>query len=240
MAVAESPEERETVPSQLSKKTKTQKRKITHRDSERDRFDSLTWNSSLSVNEDNEHFSSLFIGSGELDGGFLSLEEIDEADYSLEFPKSEREKPSKIPKSKKQKHGEDGDKRVAEVVNGGITEKDGKEENLKTKKKKKKKKKEKESRKKKKSSSSKCFILLRSFSCQIHLNQLFWINFTFLEKQKDIPLSFSPSSLPKVAIGLPLDCGLKSPHSIPPFLFLASMRFFSPRKLLVIDGSLLR
>lgn len=114
--------------------------------------------------------------------GFLSLEEIDEADYSLEFPKSEREKPSKIPKSKKQKHGEDGDKRVAEVVNGGITEKDGKEENLKTKKKKKKKKKEKESRKKKKSSSSKCFILLRSFSCQIHLNQLFWINFTFLEK----------------------------------------------------------
>lgn len=153
MAAAESPEERETVPSQLSKKTKTQKRKITHRDSERDRFDSLTWNSSLSVNEDNEHFSSLFIGSGELDGGFLSLEEIDEADYSLEFPKSEREKPSKIPKSKKQKHGEDGDKRVAEVVNGGITEKDGKEENLKTKKKKKKKKKEKESRKKKKSSS---------------------------------------------------------------------------------------
>lgn len=72
MAAAESPEERETVPSQLSKKTKTQKRKITHRDSERDRFDSLTWNSSLSVNEDNEHFSSLFIGSGELDGGKVS------------------------------------------------------------------------------------------------------------------------------------------------------------------------
>ncbi|KAI8022073.1 DEAD-box ATP-dependent RNA helicase 13 [Camellia lanceoleosa] len=53
-----------------------------------DRFDSLPWNSSLFENDDP---FSISVGSSELEGGFLSLEEIDESEYGLEIPKPKRE-----------------------------------------------------------------------------------------------------------------------------------------------------
>ncbi|KAF9673631.1 hypothetical protein SADUNF_Sadunf10G0044200 [Salix dunnii] len=60
------------------------KRKRTQNDPELDRFDSLPWNSSISQDDP----FSVIAGSHELEGGFLSLEEIDEGDYGLEIPVS--------------------------------------------------------------------------------------------------------------------------------------------------------
>ncbi|KAG6757283.1 hypothetical protein POTOM_037590 [Populus tomentosa] len=61
------------------------KRKRTHIDPEIDRLDSLPWNSSISQDDP----FSVIAGSHELEGGFLSLEEIDEGDYGLEIPVSD-------------------------------------------------------------------------------------------------------------------------------------------------------
>lgn len=58
-------EEKQSV--SLSKK-KNQKRKRTKHDPELERLDSLPWNSSLPNEEEDDTFS-LFIGSGDLDGG---------------------------------------------------------------------------------------------------------------------------------------------------------------------------
>ncbi|XP_022760405.1 DEAD-box ATP-dependent RNA helicase 13 [Durio zibethinus] len=88
----------------LSKKKK-QKRKRTKHDPEAERLESLPWNSSLPDKEEDDSFS-LFIGSGDLDGGFLSLEEIDEADYGLDVPGPKKEISNKKSKSKKQKLNE--------------------------------------------------------------------------------------------------------------------------------------
>nr|TKS12780.1 DEAD-box ATP-dependent RNA helicase 13 isoform X2 [Populus alba] len=58
------------------------KRKRTNIDPEIDRLDSLPWNSSISQDDP----FSVIAGSHDLEGGFLSLEEIDEGDYGLEIP----------------------------------------------------------------------------------------------------------------------------------------------------------
>ncbi|VFQ76715.1 unnamed protein product [Cuscuta campestris] len=47
-------------------------------------LDSLPWNSSL---PENDGSLDLLLGSNELGGGFLSLEEIDEVNYELEIQK---------------------------------------------------------------------------------------------------------------------------------------------------------
>ncbi|CAL5328323.1 unnamed protein product [Camellia sinensis] len=104
-----------------------------------DRFDSLPWNSSLS--ENNDPFS-ISVGSSELEGGFLSLEEIDESEYGLEIPKPERENKKRRTKEnkneKKRKHSEVEDELGGEVE-AVSEEKDNKVKRKKKKKKKKKK-----------------------------------------------------------------------------------------------------
>ncbi|PPD95126.1 hypothetical protein GOBAR_DD07815 [Gossypium barbadense] len=92
-------EEKQSV--SLSKK-KNQNRKRTKHDPELERLDSLPWNSSLPNEEEDDAFS-LFIGSGDLDGGFLSLEEIDESDYGLDVPGAKKKISNKNSKLKKQK-----------------------------------------------------------------------------------------------------------------------------------------
>ncbi|XP_047310917.1 DEAD-box ATP-dependent RNA helicase 13 [Impatiens glandulifera] len=71
-------------------------------------IDSLKWNSSIDKdNEDNFH---RFIGSDEFDGGFLSLEEIDESEYGLNIPipkrENKKEKKDLALESKKRKRDE--------------------------------------------------------------------------------------------------------------------------------------
>ncbi|GAY46577.1 hypothetical protein CUMW_098110 [Citrus unshiu] len=87
--------------SEHSKKTKPNRRKRTRKGGEAEKLDSLKWNHSFSA-EDNDPFAFL-VGSNELDGGFLSLEEIDEASYNLQIPKPEKGKPGKKLNSKKRK-----------------------------------------------------------------------------------------------------------------------------------------
>ncbi|CAL5441926.1 unnamed protein product [Camellia sinensis] len=105
-----------------------------------DRFDSLPWNSSLFENDDP---FSISVGSSELEGGFLSLEEIDESEYGLEIPKPERENKKQRTKEnkneKKRKHSEVEDELGGEVE-AVSEEKDNKVKRKKKKKKKKKKK----------------------------------------------------------------------------------------------------
>ncbi|KAL6219465.1 hypothetical protein ACLB2K_007224 [Fragaria x ananassa] len=90
---------------------KAKKKQIQHQHAELERLDSLPWNPSSSVplpndNDDDDPFAHV----NGLEGGFLMLEEIDEADYGLEVPaleveNSSRNKKSKPTKrSKKRKH----------------------------------------------------------------------------------------------------------------------------------------
>ncbi|GAB4851389.1 hypothetical protein Ancab_030792 [Ancistrocladus abbreviatus] len=76
---------------------------------ELERLDSLSWNSSMLDDEP----LSLLAGSNTIEGGFLSLEEIDESEYNLAIPKPEsgnlKGKPG-TQKLKKQKHGNAEDK----------------------------------------------------------------------------------------------------------------------------------
>ncbi|KAF7132841.1 hypothetical protein RHSIM_Rhsim09G0043500 [Rhododendron simsii] len=86
-------------------KKKPKKAKRARVDSEElERIDSLSWNPSLPQNDDP---FSLFVGSDDNEGGFLTLEEIDEAEYGLEIPKPERankkERLSKTAESRKRK-----------------------------------------------------------------------------------------------------------------------------------------
>ncbi|TYJ20248.1 hypothetical protein E1A91_A09G250400v1 [Gossypium mustelinum] len=136
-------EEKQSV--SLSKK-KNQKRKRTKHDPELERLDSLPWNSSLPNEEEEDDTFSLFIGSGDLDGGFLSLEEIDESDYGLDVPGAKKKISNKNSKLKKQKLEEvsEGSREDAEAEPEpepaeGMAE----EKNVKAKKKKKKSKKKK-------------------------------------------------------------------------------------------------
>ncbi|KAF3457525.1 hypothetical protein FNV43_RR02183 [Rhamnella rubrinervis] len=126
-------------------KKNTKRKRTVQQDAELEQFDSLKWKPSLSGDDT----FSLHVGSNELDGGFLSLEEIDEVEYGLEIPKPEREsrkektKPGK--KSKKRKssdidgHGGDG-------IEAEVEEKLEKNENVKAEKKKKKRKKKKKAK----------------------------------------------------------------------------------------------
>ncbi|KAL6293654.1 hypothetical protein ACE6H2_001796 [Prunus campanulata] len=90
-------------------KKKAKRKQIQQDDAKLERFESLPWNPSL-TNDDNNAFSNV-AGNNELEGGFLMLEEIDEAEYGLQIPepqvanrnKKENSKQSK--KSKKRKRG---------------------------------------------------------------------------------------------------------------------------------------
>ncbi|KAE8721357.1 DEAD-box ATP-dependent RNA helicase 13 [Hibiscus syriacus] len=152
MAALSPPQQHEEKePVSLSKK-KRQMRKRTKLDPELERLDSLHWNSSLPNEEEDDAFS-LFIGSGDLDGGhmdlieswdvlefwcigFLSLEEIDESEYGLEVPGAKK-KINKKSKSKKQKL-EDLSEGSGEDFEADPTEGMAEETNVKAKKKKKK------------------------------------------------------------------------------------------------------
>ncbi|GMI72082.1 hypothetical protein HRI_000877500 [Hibiscus trionum] len=123
MAALSPPQQRHEEKESVSlSKMKRQKRKRTKHDPELERFDSLPWNSSLPNEEEDDAFS-LFIGSGDLDGGFLSLEEIDESEYGLDVPGDKMKTSNKKTKSKKQKleeviegPGEDAEAEPAEVM----------------------------------------------------------------------------------------------------------------------------
>ncbi|XP_017442305.1 DEAD-box ATP-dependent RNA helicase 13 [Vigna angularis] len=102
-----------TVATSSLKKLK-RKRNLAKGDPELERLNSLPWNSSLPQNDDDDAFS-LFIGTNELEGGFLSLEEIDEAEYGLNIPEPEDGKRKTKKKSiqnedvkKQQQDGGDG------------------------------------------------------------------------------------------------------------------------------------
>ncbi|KAG8369760.1 hypothetical protein BUALT_Bualt14G0047200 [Buddleja alternifolia] len=141
------------------KKAKRNSKKRARVDSEQqfERLNSLRWNSSLPQNldggGDDDDFSN-FIGSNELQGGFLTLEEIDESEYGLEIPKvnvNERKKLKGQIKLKKSQINEND----ADESSGGepYVEHDGKatgnkEEDEKTEAKRKKNKKKKTKKKK--------------------------------------------------------------------------------------------
>ncbi|CAL5192497.1 unnamed protein product [Lathyrus oleraceus] len=73
-----------------TRKAKRNNRNLKTQDPELDRLESLPWNSSLPQHdEQDDNTFSLFTGSNELEGGFLSLEEIDEAEYGLNIPDPE-------------------------------------------------------------------------------------------------------------------------------------------------------
>lgn len=126
-----------------SRKTKPNKSKRTRKGREAEKLDSLKWNPSFSA-EDNDPFAFL-VGSNELDGGFLSLEEIDEVSYNLQIPKPEEGKPEKKLNSKKRKcsnaNEEDSDDGDGDEDGNGAQKEE--EKNLKNEKGKKKKKKKK-------------------------------------------------------------------------------------------------
>ncbi|CAN6576897.1 unnamed protein product [Malus baccata var. baccata] len=128
-------------------KRKAKKLKIQKQDAELERFDSLPWNPSL-PNDDNA-FSQV-VGNNELEGGFLMLEEIDEAAYGFEIPepqvanRNSKEDSKQREKSKKRERssGVDGGAGDGVEVDGErILGKDDSELNKKKKKKQKKKKK---------------------------------------------------------------------------------------------------
>ncbi|KAK6117369.1 hypothetical protein DH2020_048887 [Rehmannia glutinosa] len=84
------------------------KRARVNSDQHLERLNSLPWSSSLpESNGAGDDGFSLFIGSDELEGGFLTLEEIDESEYGLDIPndnvKNERQKLKGKTKSKKRK-----------------------------------------------------------------------------------------------------------------------------------------
>ncbi|KAF8095430.1 hypothetical protein N665_0332s0013 [Sinapis alba] len=114
----------------MKKNKRSHKRK---REEELERLDSLPWSSTIPIGEDDEGetFSTLFAGSDELDGGFLSLEEIDEADYNLaDVPMAESGKAKKGLKSKKQAH-ENNEEAVEEITEEEGGEEEGGEEDMK-------------------------------------------------------------------------------------------------------------
>ncbi|KAJ6420932.1 hypothetical protein OIU84_028336, partial [Salix udensis] len=120
------------------------KRKRNQIDPELDRFDSLPWNSSISQDDP----FSVIAGSHELEGGFLSLEEIDEGDYCLEIPGLDKKvKKERKNKSKKQKDADVDADADADGVEEEMKEEGINVDDKKKRKKRKKKKKAKESSK---------------------------------------------------------------------------------------------
>ncbi|GFP81954.1 dead-box ATP-dependent RNA helicase 13 [Phtheirospermum japonicum] len=92
----------------------SKKRARVEADQQLERLNNLPWSSSLPESTggdgDGDNDFSLLIGSNELQGGFLSLEEIDESEYGLEISKvdveNEGEKLKGRTKSKKSKKNE--------------------------------------------------------------------------------------------------------------------------------------
>ncbi|PKI58984.1 hypothetical protein CRG98_020629, partial [Punica granatum] len=126
--------------SELRPRKKNLKRKRTHPGVEPESIDSLPWSSALPGEADDPAFS-LFTGSNELDGGFLSLEEIDEAEYGLAIPTAGEQKPMRTGVFKEKKHTGGVEGESDEAAEGK------QEEKVKSKKKKKKEKKKKEKQK---------------------------------------------------------------------------------------------
>ncbi|XP_065862933.1 DEAD-box ATP-dependent RNA helicase 13 [Euphorbia lathyris] len=102
---ANSPPPQPAISSKCSNKKGKGKRKRNLHDPELERFDTLPWNQSLPEDDT----LSAFVGSHELEGGFLSLEEIDEVDYGLEIPKAKKGKSEKKVKAKKERQCDAGD-----------------------------------------------------------------------------------------------------------------------------------
>ncbi|CAN1144784.1 DEAD-box ATP-dependent RNA helicase 13 [Linum perenne] len=85
-------------PSASKSSNKKIKRKRGRKNPELDGKDSVQWKSSLPEGED---YLSAVLGTGnDFEGGFLSLEEIDEVDYGLPIPEPEKKK-SKLNKRKR-------------------------------------------------------------------------------------------------------------------------------------------
>ncbi|KAK4406014.1 DEAD-box ATP-dependent RNA helicase 13, partial [Sesamum angolense] len=132
----------------------SKKRARLESDQKLERLDSLPWSSSLpESNGGGDDDFSLFIGSNELEGGFLTLEEIDELEYGLEIPEvnveNERNKLKGKSKSKKRKlnEGDADDISVGEHDGEAEQSKDQDEKKGVKKKKKEEKRKEKDQRK---------------------------------------------------------------------------------------------
>lgn len=109
-----------------------------------ERLDSLPWNSAFSEKDD---AFPLLVGSNELEGGFLSLEEIDETDYGLEITKPQTKshekklKGGEKPKKRKSIEGDDGSVDSDEDGNEEIEEEEENQNEVKQPKKKSKKRK---------------------------------------------------------------------------------------------------
>ncbi|CAA0841733.1 DEAD-box ATP-dependent RNA helicase 13 [Striga hermonthica] len=88
-------------------KRNSRKRARVESDQQIARLNSLPWSSSLPEGNDGrgDDGFSLFIGSNDLEGGFLTLEEIDESDYGLGIPRinleNERQESNRGNKSKR-------------------------------------------------------------------------------------------------------------------------------------------
>ncbi|CAN6719064.1 unnamed protein product [Malus baccata var. baccata] len=132
-------------------KRKAKKQQIQQQDAELERFDSLPWNPSL-PNDDNA-FTQL-VGNDELEGGFLMLEEIDEAAYGFQIPepqvanRSSKEDCKQNEKSKKRKRSSGVNGGAGDGVEVDGEERLGKDDNELNKKKKKKQKKKQKKKKK--------------------------------------------------------------------------------------------
>uniref|UniRef100_A0A803Q4E7 DEAD-box ATP-dependent RNA helicase 13 n=1 Tax=Cannabis sativa TaxID=3483 RepID=A0A803Q4E7_CANSA len=134
-------------PSNGALRKRAKRKRNQKHDAELEQFDSLPWSSSLSGDDP----FSFVVGSNELEGGFLSLEEINEAEYGLEIPKPEgnikkekKVKPSKqsVKRKLSQNGGSDGnevetvDEVSMEKGENVLAEKKKKKKKLKMKKKK--------------------------------------------------------------------------------------------------------
>ncbi|PIA40092.1 hypothetical protein AQUCO_02500070v1 [Aquilegia coerulea] len=110
-----------------TKKQKSSKKKKHSETDKAELFNSLNWNSSLptTTSDDDDPFASQFAGA---EGGFLSLEEIDESEYGLVFPDL----------NKKRKREESSDTEISESLDVGSEKKDEKKGKKKKPKKKKK------------------------------------------------------------------------------------------------------
>ncbi|XP_010023799.2 DEAD-box ATP-dependent RNA helicase 13 [Eucalyptus grandis] len=147
-------------PTRAQRSSKKTKRKRSRDGPKIERLDSLPWARSLPGGGDGDGDGdgsafSLFIGSNELEGGFLSLEEIDESEYGLDIPKAVKQESGKAKKSKKNKDGnvrDSVDHGVEAEIASNLEEEEEEEEqqqqeNVMTERKKKKKKQKKETKK---------------------------------------------------------------------------------------------
>ncbi|GER55891.1 DEAD-box ATP-dependent RNA helicase [Striga asiatica] len=113
-------------------KRNSRKRARVELDHQIERLNSLPWSSSLPEGNDGrgDDGFSLFIGSNDLEGGFLTLEEIDESDYGLGIPRisveNEKQEPKRGKKSKRiRKNNGDADESCGSELH---CESDGKAE----------------------------------------------------------------------------------------------------------------